>query len=60
MGTDDFSFDPRTLLWRSEIGGGQHGFSFDDFGRKFVSNNSSHIRMAMHEKRYLRDGPAGR
>src|SRR5687767_5471048 len=27
--------------------------SFDDFGRKFVSNNSSHIRMVAYEDRYV-------
>ena len=32
----DFSFDPRTLDFRSESGGGQHGLSFDAYGRKFV------------------------
>jgi putative membrane-bound dehydrogenase-like protein len=53
LGTRDFSFDPRTLTMRPETGGGQHGMSFDDFGRKFVSNNSSHIRMQVYEDRYL-------
>ena len=54
LGSRDFSFDPATVTMRAETGGGQHGFSFDDFGRKFVSNNSSHIRMVMYEDRYLR------
>jgi putative membrane-bound dehydrogenase-like protein len=53
LGTRDFSFDPRTLVMRAETGGGQHGMSFDDFGRKFVSNNSSHIRMQVYEDRYV-------
>lgn len=53
LGTRDFSFDPRTLVMRAETGGGQHGMSFDDFGHKFVSNNSSHIRMQAYEDRYL-------
>lgn len=53
LGSRDFSFDPRTLVMRAETGGGQHGMSFDDFGRKFVSNNSSHIRMQAYEDRYL-------
>jgi putative membrane-bound dehydrogenase-like protein len=54
LGTRDFSLDPRTLVMRAETGGGQHGMSFDDFGRKFVSNNSSHIRMQVYEDRYVR------
>ncbi len=41
----DFSFDPRTLELRSEPGGGQHGMSFDDAGRKFVCSNSDHLQL---------------
>jgi putative membrane-bound dehydrogenase-like protein len=51
----DFSFDPRTLEIRSESGGGQHGLSFDDHGRKFVCSNSAHIQTLMYG-----DGDAGR
>ena len=49
----DFSFDPRTLELRAESGGGQHGLSFDDWGRKFVCSNSSHMQMVMFDDRYL-------
>ncbi|QDU95765.1 PVC-type heme-binding CxxCH protein [Lignipirellula cremea] len=48
----DFSFDPRTLELRAESGGGQHGLSFDRFGRKFVCSNSDHLQMVMYEDRY--------
>jgi len=41
----DFSFDPRTLGLRAEPGGGQHGMSFDDTGRKFVCSNSDHLQL---------------
>lgn len=41
----DFSFDPRTLELRAETGGGQHGMSFDDTGRKFVCSNSDHLQL---------------
>jgi len=41
----DFSFDPRTLELRAEPGGGQHGMSFDDTGRKFVCSNSDHLQL---------------
>lgn len=54
IGARDFSFDPRALTIRAESGGGQHGMSFDNFGRKFVSQNSSHIRQVVYEDRYLR------
>jgi len=48
----DFSFDPRTLDFRAETGGSQHGLSFDNSGRKFVCSNSSHIQTVMYEERY--------
>jgi len=49
----DFSFDPRNPSdLRAETGGGQHGLSFDNAGRKFVCHNSSHIRLAMYEQHY--------
>ncbi len=49
----DFSFDPRTLDIRPTSGGAQHGMSFDDWGRKFLSSNSDHIQLVMYEDRYL-------
>ncbi|HXJ59143.1 MAG TPA: PVC-type heme-binding CxxCH protein [Verrucomicrobiae bacterium] len=48
----DFSFDPRTLELRPESGGGQHGMSFDNRGRKFVCSNSSHLQTLLYEDRY--------
>jgi putative membrane-bound dehydrogenase-like protein len=53
----DFSFDPRTFDLRLESGGGQHGMSFDDFGRKFVCANSNHIQLVMYEDRYAARNP---
>ena len=53
----DFSFDPRTLEMRAESGGGQHGMSFDDRGRKFVCANANHIQMVMYEERYAERNP---
>lgn len=47
----DFSFDPRTLDFRAESGGAQHGMSFDSRGRKFVCSNSDHIQLVMFEDR---------
>src|SRR5688572_6039102 len=44
--------DPRTLDFRAETGGSQHGMSFDNEGRKFVCSNSSHIQTLMYEERY--------
>src|SRR5204862_8192881 len=48
----DFVIDPRTMTITSEAGGGQHGLSFDDFGRRFACNNSDHIRLYMYDDRY--------
>lgn len=49
----DFSFDPRTLDFRRESGGGQYGLSFDHAGRKFVCSNSSHIRQVIYEQNWV-------
>jgi putative membrane-bound dehydrogenase-like protein len=49
----DFAFDPRTLEIQAVSGGAQHGMSFDDWGRKFVSSNSDHIQLVMYEDRYI-------
>lgn len=49
----DFSFDPRTLEFRLENGGGQYGMTFDNFGRKFVCSNSAHIRQVMYERDWV-------
>ena len=48
----DFSFDPRILDLRPESGGGQHGASFDDYGRRFVSSNSNHLQAIVFDSRY--------
>ncbi len=53
----DFSFDPRTLEMRPESGGGQHGMSFNNRGRKFVCSNSDHIQLIMYEDRYAARNP---
>jgi putative membrane-bound dehydrogenase-like protein len=49
----DFSFDPVTYEIVRESGGGQHGMSFDDWGRKFVCSNSDPIQLEMYEDRYV-------
>ncbi|MES2707892.1 MAG: PVC-type heme-binding CxxCH protein [Verrucomicrobiota bacterium] len=40
----DFSFDPDTLDFRTEPGGGQFGMTFDAWGRRFVCSNSHHLQ----------------
>lgn len=48
----DFSFDPRQFDLRPETGGGQHGMSFDNAGRKFLCSNSDHVQEVVYEDRY--------
>jgi putative membrane-bound dehydrogenase-like protein len=52
LGGLDFSFDPKTLDFRAENGGGQYGLSFDSAGRKFVCSNSNHIQQIIYSRRY--------
>ena len=53
----DFSFDPRTLEFRAESGGGQHGMCFDRWGRKFVCSNSDHLQAVLIPDRYVAKNP---
>jgi putative membrane-bound dehydrogenase-like protein len=53
----DFVIEPRTLSMTSEAGGGQHGLSFDDAGRRFACNNSDHIRLFMYDDVYAARNP---
>lgn len=48
----DFSFDPNTFELSKESGGMQHGMSFDDWGRKFITRQSSHIEQVMYDNAY--------
>jgi putative membrane-bound dehydrogenase-like protein len=53
-----FSFDPESLDLKAESGGGQHGLSFDDFGRMYVSSNSHHIQTFAYDGKYADRNPA--
>jgi len=48
----DFSFDPENHSLRMEMGGGQHGASFDDVGNRYVCSNSRHIQRILYDARY--------
>jgi putative membrane-bound dehydrogenase-like protein len=52
-----FLFDPRTGALAVTSGGGQHGMSMDDWGRKFVCGNSDPIHLIMYDSRYLARNP---
>jgi len=53
----DFSFHPRSGQLRLESGGGQYGMTFDPWGCKFESSNSTPIDMVMYEDRYIARNP---
>ena len=53
-----FIFDPRDLTaFELTSGGGQHGMSTDNWGRKFVCQNSVPAQMLMYDDRYLARNP---
>ncbi|MDA1053448.1 MAG: c-type cytochrome [Planctomycetota bacterium] len=54
-----FIFDPRDLTkFELTSGGGQHGMSMDNWGRKFVCSNSVPAQMLMYDDRYLARNPS--
>lgn len=50
-------FDPRGRTFELTGGGGQHGMSLDDWGHKFVCENSNPIHLVMYDSRYLLRNP---
>ncbi|MDX2039243.1 MAG: HEAT repeat domain-containing protein [Isosphaeraceae bacterium] len=54
----DFRFKPDGSEFEATSGGGQFGHSFDDWGRRFVCNNSNHARQIIIPARYLERNPA--
>ncbi len=48
-----FAFDPRSESIVAEDGGGQHGLSFDDWGRMYVGSNSHHLQTFAYQSRYV-------
>ena len=53
-----FIFDPRDLSgFELTSGGGQHGMSMDNWGRKFVCQNSVPAQTLMYDDRYLARNP---
>lgn len=53
----DFKIEPKTRKLTPISGGGQHGMTFDDWGRRFVSSNSDHIQQIMFDDAYLARNP---
>lgn len=50
-------FDPRSGEFQLTSGGGQHGMSMDDWGRKFVCSNSVPAQQLMYDDRYAARNP---
>lgn len=53
----DFRFKPDGSAFEPTSGGGQFGHSLDDWGHRFVCNNSNHIRQIMIPAHYLERNP---
>ena len=53
----DFRFRPDGSAFEPISGGGQFGHSLDDWGHRFVCNNSNHIRQIMLPSHYLERNP---
>lgn len=56
LGRSDLRFLPPDIL-ETVTGGGQFGHTMDDFGRRFVCNNSDHARFIVLEERFLARNP---
>jgi len=54
LGHEDFSFDPRTLIIRTEAGSAHTGLCFDNRGRKYVSDLAHPLQAVMFPARYSR------
>jgi putative membrane-bound dehydrogenase-like protein len=52
-----FLFDPRAETFEVTSGGGQHGMSMDDWGRKFVCGNSDPAQLILYDGRYVARNP---
>ncbi|MEX1228604.1 MAG: PVC-type heme-binding CxxCH protein [Planctomycetaceae bacterium] len=52
-----FIFNPRERTFELTSGGGQHGLGIDDWGQKFVCDNSNPAQVITYDNRYLRRNP---
>ena len=57
LGAHDFWFDPKTLEFGLEAGGGQYGMSYDNYGRRFVCSNSDHLQYYLYDDKYMSRNP---
>lgn len=57
VGRRDIRLDPTTKSLTPVSGGEQYGHSFDDWGNRFVCNNSNHLEQVLIPLRYLERNP---
>ncbi|MCS7025470.1 MAG: c-type cytochrome [Bryobacteraceae bacterium] len=53
----DFRFHPSKHLAQPASGSAQYGLSFDDWGNRFISQNTQHLRHVVVEMKYLLRAP---
>ena len=53
----DFAINPLNFEMTSENGGGQHGLSFDTWGRRYATSNSRHIMSYIYDAKYAGRNP---
>ncbi|QDT79692.1 Cytochrome c [Gimesia maris] len=56
-GRRDLKLNPETRELEALSGGSQFGHSLDDWGNRFVCNNSNHIQHVVFPSRYLKRNP---
>jgi putative membrane-bound dehydrogenase-like protein len=57
LGRNDFSFDPRTLDFRPELGPGQSTLAFDSRGRKYITDAAQPLRVPTYELEAMARNP---
>jgi putative membrane-bound dehydrogenase-like protein len=57
VGRNDVRLDPKTRKLKAVSGGEQFGHSFDDWGNRFVCNNSNHLEQVVLPLKYLERNP---
>jgi putative membrane-bound dehydrogenase-like protein len=58
VGGADFRFHPLTQQAEAVSGPAQFGLTMDDFGNRFITHNTIHLRHAVLETRYLARAPS--
>lgn len=57
LGRRDLRFDPAAKVFTPVAGGEQFGHTFDDWGQRYVCNNSNHLQQVVYPLRYIERNP---